>query len=240
MTPLGNIRIKLFMDGADLQQMASFAAMPHIKGFTTNPTLLRKSGISDYRSFAKEALKHAGALPVSFEVLANDFTAMEKEARLIASWGKHSFVKIPITNSLGESSLPLIRTLSHEGIALNITAIMTIGQVKSVAAVLNPNAPSVVSVFAGRIADTGRDPVPVMRESAAILASNKNAELLWASPRELLNIFHAESCGTHIITATSEILNKLSLVGKNLDEFSLETVAMFRRDTLAAGLQLLN
>ena len=235
MTPL---RIKLFMDGADLTQMQSFAQMPHIRGFTTNPTLLHKSGIRDYRAFAAKALAHAQGLPVSFEVLADDFALMEKEARVIAAWGANAYVKIPITNSVGQSSLPLIRTLSGEGVNLNITAIMTLKQVENVAAAIDPKASSVISVFAGRIADTGRDPVPVMREAVGILAANKNAELLWASPRELLNIFHAESCGCHIITATPDILNKLSLLDKNLDEFSLETVQMFRRDSLAAGLTL--
>lgn len=227
------------MDGADLQQMQLFAKMPHISGFTTNPTLLHKSGITDYPAFAKLALAAANALPVSFEVLADDFDVMEKEARVIAGWGVNSYVKIPITNSRGESSIPLIHRLSHEGISLNLTAIMTLPQVESVADAISPAARSVISVFAGRIADTGRDPMPIMRQGVDILASNSNAELLWASPRELLNIFQAEEAGCHIITATPDVLNKLSLLDKNLDEFSLETVMMFRRDTLAAGLTLL-
>ncbi len=235
---MNHLRIKLFMDGAELKDMQSFAKLPHIKGFTTNPSLLKKSGITDYPGFAKEALGYANGLPVSFEVLADDFAVMEKEARLIASWGANAYIKIPITNSVGESSIPLIKKLSKEGASLNITALMTVEQVKDVAAAIDPNANTVVSVFAGRIADTGRDPVPVMAQCVEILKPNKKAELLWASPRELLNVYHAESCGCQIITATPDILNKLSLANKDLNEFSLETVQMFRRDTLAAGLTL--
>lgn len=224
------------MDGADLQQMKAFAEQPYIKGFTTNPSLLRKSGISDYALFAQQALNCAGSLPVSFEVLADDFIVMEQEARIIAQWGKNSYVKIPISNSRGESSIPLIRSLSQENIPLNITAVMTLPQVEKIAAALANSSRAVVSIFAGRIADTGRDPIPIMQQSAAILAAHPNVELLWASTREVLNIFHAQASGCHIITVTSDILSKLSLLDKDLDEFSVETVQMFRRDALAAGL----
>ena len=238
MISFDNLTIKLFMDGADIQQMGTYAKLPYIKGFTTNPSLLHNSGINNYHFFAQQALSIAKTLPISFEVLADDFKVMEQEARIIAAWGANSYVKIPITNSLGESSIPLIRALSQEGMRLNITAVMSISQIESAIAVLNPKTPSIISIFAGRIADTGRDPMPMVKQAALLLKNHPNIELLWASIRELLNIFHAAEAGAHIITVTPDILKKLPLLGKNLDEFSLETVQMFRRDSIAAGLTL--
>ena len=209
-----------------------------VKGFTTNPTLMRKSGVGDYAAFAREALAATGGMPISFEVFADDFDEMERQARLIATWGEPVFVKIPITNTKGESAIPLIERLAGAGVKLNVTAILTLDQVRAVVDALNPDVPAIVSVFAGRIADTGRDPVPLMREAAEICAAKPKAELLWASPRELLNIFQAEECGCDIITCTSEILKKLAMVGKPLDELSLDTVKMFYNDAAAAGFKL--
>jgi transaldolase len=209
-----------------------------IKGFTTNPTLMRKAGISNYAAFAREAISVVGDLPISFEVFSDTFDEMEREARIIAGWGGNTYIKVPVTNTAGQSAAPLIRKLSGEGIRLNVTAMLTLEQVRVVAKVLNPSVPSIVSVFAGRVADTGVDPVPLMREAAGILRGNGLAELLWASPRELLNVFHAEESGCHIITATSDILAKLKLVGKDLAQFSLETVKMFFDDAKAAGFAL--
>jgi transaldolase len=239
--PLGvQLRIKLFMDGADIEAMrAVVAANPLIRGFTTNPTLMRKAGIADYAAFAKMALAAVDGRPISFEVFSDDFAAMEREARVIASWGGNTYVKIPVTNTRGESSAPLIALLSAEGIALNVTAILAPQQVRDVARALHPGTRSIVSVFAGRIADTGVDPVPLMTEAVRVLAEQPKAELLWASPRELLNLFQADACGCHIITATADLLAKLALVGKDLDEYSLETVKMFHDDARAAGFNLL-
>jgi len=239
MPKVDSLRIKLFLDGAELPAMKeAVASNPLIKGFTTNPTLMRKAGITDYAAFAKEAIKVVGERSISFEVFSDDFETMEREAREIRSWGGNTYVKIPVTNTKGASSAGLIRKLSGEGIALNVTAILTSAQVREVASALAAKTPSIVSVFAGRIADSGVDPMPIMRECARILESRPKAELLWASPRELLNIFQADEVGCHIITATKDVLAKLALVGKDLTQYSLETVQMFYRDAHAAGYQL--
>lgn len=234
MKTIKDLRIKLFADGADVGEMKRIYREGIVKGFTTNPTLMRKAHVADYAFFAKDVLKEIRDLPISFEVFADEFDAMEKEAKEIASWGKNVNVKIPITNTRGESSAPLIKKLSAEGLFLNVTAILTIEQVKTVAKAISSESRTIISVFAGRIADTGRDPIPSMKEAAEILKPNPNAELLWASSRELLNIFHAESCGCHIITVTSDILKKLSMVGKDLTDLSLDTVKMFHEDARAA------
>ncbi|HEX2836209.1 MAG TPA: transaldolase [Thermoanaerobaculia bacterium] len=233
-----NLNIAIYADGADVRDMVAARDAGLVKGFTTNPTLMRKVGITDYQAFAKEALAATGGMPISFEVFADDFDDMERQAKLIATWGDAVFVKIPITNTKGESSIPLIRRLSAAGVKLNVTAILTLQQVREVVDALDPNVPAIVSVFAGRIADTGRDPVPLMKEAAEICAAKPKAELLWASPRELLNIFQAEEVGCRIITVTSDILKKLAMVGKSLDELSLDTVKMFYNDASAAGFKL--
>ena len=238
MTDLRGLRVKLFADGADLAGMAALAGNPLIKGFTTNPTLMRKAGVVDYRQFARDVLKIISDRHVSFEVFSDDFAEMERQALEIASWADNVYVKIPVTNTAGESSGPLIRRLSASGVKVNVTAVMTPAQVEAMAACLATETPSCVSVFAGRIADTGRDPVPLMAETVRILRQRPKAELIWASPRELLNIFQAEAIGCHIITATSDILAKLALVGKDLLAFSLETVQMFRQDAVKAGLTI--
>ena len=235
MTDTRSLKVKLFADGADLAGMKEMAANPMIKGFTTNPTLMRKAGIADYKAFAREVLAAIPDRPVSFEVFADDFPTMEAQALEIASWGKHVNVKIPVTNSKSEFSGPLIERLSKQGVQLNVTAVMTLDQVKRITERLHGDTPAIISVFAGRIADTGRDPVPVMAESVKIMKAKPRSELIWASPRELLNIFQADAVGCHIITATNDILKKLSLVGKDLERYSLETVEMFYKDAKAAG-----
>lgn len=235
MPSLKDLRVKIFADGAELDGIVKMYANTVIKGFTTNPTLMRKAGVADYEAFARKVLAAVPDRPVSFEVFADDFDAMEKQARVIASWARNVNVKIPVTNTKREFAGPLIRKLSADGIVLNITAILTLDQVRKVAENLSPGTPAIVSVFAGRAADTGVDPVPMMAEAANILKSRPKAELLWASPRELLNIFHADAVGCHIITVTNDVLGKLSLIGKSLDEYSLETVQMFYRDAVAAG-----
>ena len=232
------LRIKLFMDGADVGAMREAYQARSVSGFTTNPTLMRKAGITDYERFAREVIEAIPDLPVSFEVFSDDFPTMEREARKIASWGGDTYIKIPITNTQRESAIPLIRTLSGEGFSLNVTAMMTVAQVEAVAEAVSPAARTIFSVFAGRVADTGIDPVPLMRKAADAIAGIPKGELLWASPRELLNLFHAEESGCHIITATSDIIKKLELVGKNLDDYSLETVQMFYRDAVAAGFSI--
>lgn len=232
------LKVKLFADGADLAGITEMASNPMIGGFTTNPTLMRKAGISDYKAFALKVLEVVPKLPVAFEVFADDFPTMEKQAKEIASWGKNVNVKIPVTNSKGEFCGPLVKTLSDAGVNVNVTAVMTLDQVRKIVENLNVNSPAIVSIFAGRIADTGVDPVPLMAEAVQILKSKPKAELIWASPRELLNIFQADQVGCHIITATNDILKKLSLVDKNLDAYSLETVEMFYRDAKAAGFDI--
>lgn len=233
-----NLKIAIYADGADVRDMVAARDGGIVRGFTTNPTLMRKSGVSDYESFAREALASTGGMPISFEVFADDFAEMERQAKLIATWGDAVFVKIPVTNTKGESAVDLIRRLSHAGVKLNVTAILTLDQVRDVVGALDADTPAIVSVFAGRIADTGRDPVPLMSEAKTICSSKPKAQLLWASPRELLNIFQAEECGCDIITCTSEILKKLAMVGKPLDELSLDTVKMFYNDASAAGFKL--
>jgi transaldolase len=229
------LTIKIFADGADLKGMKEAAALPLVKGFTTNPTLMRQAGVSDYKQFALDVLKLIPDRPVSFEVFADDFPTMEAQGREIASWGRNVYVKVPVTNTKGEFAGQLLSRLSGAGIKLNVTAIMTNEQVKRVAAALAKDIPAIVSVFAGRIADTGRDPAPLMREAVSLLQERPQAELLWASPRELLNIFQADEIGCHIITVTGEVIRKLALVGKDLDCYSLETVAMFYKDALSAA-----
>jgi len=235
MTRTNSLNVKIFADGADLDGIRKLAQNPLIKGFTTNPTLMRKDGVSDYAAFARDMLGVINGAPVSFEVFADAFDEMEAQALEIASWGDNIYVKIPITNTRGESSVPLVGRLSAQKVQVNVTAMMTLDQVRHVAGALHGETPAVVSVFAGRIADTGLDPVPLMREAASILESRPKAELLWASPRELLNIFHADEVGCHIITVTHDLLGKLSGVGKDLNQFSLETVKMFYDDASAAG-----
>ena len=232
------LKVKLFADGADLAGIHEMALNPSIAGFTTNPTLMRKAGVVDYESFAKEVLKIVPNKPVSFEVFADDFPTMERQAMEIASWGRNVNVKIPVTNTKGEFSGALVKKLSDAGVQVNVTALMTLDQVQRVTDALNPNTLAIVSVFAGRIADTGRDPVPIMAQSVEILKAKPKSELIWASPRELLNIFQAEEVGCHIITATNDILKKLSLFHKDLDQFSLETVEMFYKDAQAAGFNI--
>jgi transaldolase len=232
------LRVKIFADGANLEGMLGLYRDARISGFTTNPTLMRSAGITDYRAFAHEVL---GAIPdrsISFEVFSDELDEMERQAREIASWGEQVYVKIPVSNTRGESTGPLIRSLSLAGVKVNVTALMTLQQVKDVAGSLAGGAPSYISVFAGRVADTGRDPVPLMAACVEALRPHPQIELIWASPRELLNVFQADAIGCHIITVTHEVLKKLSLVGKDLDQYSLETVKMFHSDAVAAGFSL--
>lgn len=233
-----SLKIKLFADGADLQSMVEMASKPYIQGLTTNPTLMRKAGVSDYVSFAKSVLKEIKDKPISFEVFSDELEEMKIQAEKIASWAENVYVKIPISNTRGESTNSVIEFLGQIGVKVNVTALMTEIQVKEVANALNQDVPSCVSVFAGRIADTGRDPLPIMETSLSILASNPNTELIWASPRELLNVFQANSIGCHIITATNDILAKLALVNKDLTEYSLETVQMFHKDAVSSSFRI--
>ena len=232
------LKVKLFQDGADLGSMIAARGRGLVSGYTTNPTLMRKAGITDYKQFALQVIAAIPDMPISFEVFSDDFETMEREAREIASWGGDTYVKIPITNTKGESAGPLISKLSKEGFSLNVTAMLTLDQVDTVAAAVSPSSRTIVSVFAGRVADTGVDPVPVMTEAVRRLRSLPKAELLWASPREVLNIAQAEACGCHIITATPDIIAKLPLTGKDLSQYSLETVKMFYDDARAAGYKL--
>lgn len=239
MSFLSEKRIKIFADCADVQTVLELAKRPEIAGFTTNPTLMRKAGISDYRAFARRILRTVKTKPISFEVFADDFASMRSQAHEIASWGKNVYVKIPITNTRGESAAELVHTLSQEGVKINVTGLCTLPQVATACRALRDGAPAVISVFAGRIADTGRDPVPIMSAALCLCqAADSRIELLWASPRELLNIVQADQTGCHIITATADILAKLPLLGKDLDTFSRETVQMFYRDAQAAGYAL--
>jgi transaldolase len=238
MAPIDRLRIKLFCDGADLASIVAMAKNPLIQGFTTNPTLMRQAGVADYAEFAHNALAAVTDRPVSFEVFADDADGMERQARIIAGWGANVYVKVPVTNTSREFCGPVIRRLSADGVKLNVTAILTLDQVAQVAAALDAAVPSIVSVFAGRIADTGVDPVPLMARAIELLSDRPSAELLWASPRELLNIFQADAIGCHIITATPDILVKLSLVGKDLAQYSLETVKMFYDAAAASGYML--
>jgi transaldolase len=238
MKAIEHLRVKLFADGADLADMRMLAERPYIRGFTTNPTLMHKAGVRDYRLFGRQALAAIPNRPISFEVFSDDFAEMECQAREIAAWGGCVYVKIPVTNTRGEPAYDLVHRLSHSGVRVNVTATLTLEQVERAVAALRGGAPSNVSVFAGRIADTGRDPVPIMAEALRILSVEPRAELIWASPRELLNLFQADAIGCHIVTVTTDILKKLDLVGKDLREFSLETVRMFHQDALKAGLSL--
>ena len=236
---LEDLRVKIFSDGADLESMLALSKLSYIAGFTTNPTLMRKAGVTDYEQFAREILAAIPDRPISFEVTSDDFSEMERQAWKITSWAPNVYVKIPVTNTKREPTTDLVRELAGAGVKLNVTAICTVAQVRDVARALEGGAPSVVSVFAGRIADTGRDPIPLMQESLAICrAAGKSVELLWASPRELLNIVQAAEIGCDIITVTPDLLKKLELVGKDLGDFSLETVQMFFRDAQAAGFKL--
>ena len=238
MCPLKNLKVQVFADGADLDSMLALYRNPLIKGFTTNPTLMRKAGITDYPKFARAVLAAIPDRPISFEVFADEFNQMEEQAREIASWGGRVNVKIPITNTRGESSALLVRRLARAGVSLNVTALMTLKQVQEIVPCLESGPPSYVSVFAGRIADTGRDPVPMMAESVRILRNFSNIQLIWASPRELLNVFQADEIGCHVITVTPDVLNKLRLVGRDLNDYSLDTVKMFFTDAQSAGFRL--
>jgi len=238
MRALADLRVKIFADGADRNEMLALAQNPLVKGFTTNPTLMRKAGVVDYTKFADEVLRSITTRPVSFEVFSDDFDEMERQARAIAGWGSNVYVKIPITNTRGESAQNLVHRLSDAGVKVNVTAVLTLDQVEGISRCFADGVPGYVSVFAGRIADTGRDPLPIMVAALERLASRPRVELIWASPRELLNVFHADQIGCHIITATADILKKLRLVGKNLDQYSLETVKMFYEDARSAGYSL--
>lgn len=233
-----DLKVKIFADGADKTGMLEMYAKPFIKGLTTNPTLMKKAGITDYAAFCKDILKSIGDKPLSFEVFSDDFAEMEKQALEIASWGDNVYVKIPVTNTKQETCYALVETLAARKVKMNVTAIMTLSQVRDVVAALDPNVPSYISVFAGRIADTGRDPVPLMAAAVEMLKVAPAAELIWASPRELLNIFQADDIGCQIITVTNDLLKKLSLVGYDLDTYSLDTVKMFHKDAVEAGFKL--
>lgn len=234
MKSLHDLKVKIFADGAEKSGILEMYANPLISGFTTNPTLMRKAGITDYESFAREILSLIPNRPISLEVFADDFDQMESQARTIARWGSNVYVKIPVTNTRGEASAELIHRLSQDGIQVNVTALTTLEQVEIIADVLRGGAPSNISIFAGRVADTGVDPVPMMTSAVAMVRSNPEIELIWASPRELLNIFHADAVGCHIITVTNDILKKLPLVGKDLAAYSLDTVKMFFNDASAS------
>ena len=238
MAAVSDLQIKIFADGADYESMIALYDQPHIKGFTTNPTLMRKAGITDYEAFGRRILAAIPDRPISLEVFADDFINMERQARIIASWGGQVNVKIPVSNTRGEFSGDLIRCLSRDGIRLNITALLSLDQVRRVADALDPKAEAIISVFAGRVADTGIDPVPLMAEALQILKAHPKAELLWASPRELLNIFQADAIGAHIITVTSDVLKKLGTVGYDLDAYSLDTVKMFYNDAVASNFSI--
>jgi len=238
MKTIEKLKIKLFCDGADLDSILSMYKQPYIQGFTTNPTLMRKAGISDYEAFGRKVLQSVPDRPISLEVFADDLETMEAQADKIATWGPNVNIKIPVTNTKGEFTGPLIKKLAAKGVVLNITALMTVDQVKAVAECLDVNTPAIISVFAGRVADTGVDPVVLMKDCLDALKDYPKAELLWASPRELLNVFQADEIGCHIITATPDILAKLKLVGKDLAEYSLDTVKMFYNDASMAGYSL--
>ena len=238
MTQLEALRVKIFADGADLEGLRLVAGEPLVRGFTTNPTLMRRAGIPDYEEFAREAVRIVGERPISFEVFADDFDEMYEQALEIAGWGSSVFVKIPITDTSGRSSAVVLRQLAARGVQVNVTAVMTLDQVAEAATALQDAPSAIVSVFAGRYADTGRDPIPLMAEAVRLLAPHPRIELLWASPRELLNVFHAEAVGCHIITVTNDVLAKLPLIGKDPLEYSLETVRMFHGDAQRAGYRI--
>ena len=233
-----DLRIKIFADGADKAGMLQMYRNPVIAGFTTNPTLMRKAGITDFEAFARDILGAIPDRPISFEVFSDDFAEMERQARRITTWGENVYVKIPVTDTKGTSAAPLIEKLAGEGIKLNVTALLTVEQVRVVTAALAGGVPSYVSLFAGRIADAGIDPIPLARESLEIVAPHEHLELIWASPREILNVVQADALGVHIITVTNDLLAKLPSLGKDLTQFSLETVQMFHRDASTAGFKL--
>jgi len=236
MTSLAELNVKIFADGADIKGIRDMAAQSYISGFTTNPTLMRKAGITDYKAFAMEAIEAVGDRPISFEVFADDIKTMEVQAMEIASWGKNVNVKIPVTNTRGFTMAPLVRKLSERGVVCNVTAIFTLGQLEEILEALAPGVPAILSIFAGRIADAGVDPVPVMRDAVQMTREMRpKGEVLWASPREILNVVQADQTGCAIITATNDMLKKLTSLGKDLEKFSLETVEMFYNDAQAAG-----
>jgi len=238
MKTIDDLRVKLYADGADKAGMLEMYAKRYIKGFTTNPTLMRKAGIADYRAFALDIVQAIPDRPISFEVFSDEFAEMERQAMEITGWGRHVLVKIPVTNTRREPAYGLVRRLSRAGVKMNVTALATLAQVRDVADCLAGGSPSYISVFAGRIADTGRDPAPMMAAAVEFLRPLPNVELVWASPRELLNILQADAIGCHIITVTNDILKKLPLIGKDLDEYSLDTVKMFYYDAQQAGYKL--
>lgn len=235
---LDELKVKIFADGADLNDIARLAKLPHISGFTTNPTLMWKAGLTDYTEFAHRLLEIVPDRPISFEIFADDLPEMRRQAEVIASWGSNVFIKIPITDTTGQPTAKLVEMLSHEGVQLNVTALMLPRQVEEVVAAVSDGAPCYISVFAGRIADAGIDPLPIIRESLSIMRAAPSAELIWASPREVYNVVQASDVGCHIITVTNEILAKLGTLGKDLAEFSLDTVRMFHRDAATAGFTL--
>ncbi len=235
---LDQISTRIFADGADLDGILALATDPRISGFTTNPTLMHKVGLTDYAKFARELLEHVTQHPISFEVFADDAAEMRRQARIIASWADNVYVKIPVTSTAGESMAALVRELAEEGVKVNVTALFTTAQVELITAAVADGAPSYISVFAGRIADAGVDPMPIMARSVEIMAQAPRAELIWASPREILNLVQANDVGCHIITITHELLRKLDGLGKSLEQYSLETVRMFHNDALAAGFTL--
>ena len=238
MKSVDQLSVKIFADGAELAGMKGLYRQPFVKGFTTNPTLMRTAGVSDYRLFARQVLEAIPDRPISFEVFSDEFTEMERQAREIAGWGPNVYVKIPVTNTRRQSACALIQRLSCSGVKVNVTAMLSLGQVRDVVAAVAGGAPSYVSVFAGRVADTGHDPVPLMAAAVEMLRVAPHAELIWASPRELLNIFQADAIGCHIITVTQDILRKLSLVGRELEDYSLDTVKMFHDDAAQSGFVL--
>jgi len=238
MKSVSELRVQVFADGADKASMLDLYRQPYIKGFTTNPTLMRKAGVTDYECFAREILQHIPDRPISFEVFADNAPEMERQARKIARWARNVYVKIPVTNTRREPMYDLIRRLSADGIQVNATAVLALDQVRHIAKALRGGAPSYISVFAGRVADTGRDPVPLMKSALELMAPEPKMQLVWASPRELLNIFQADEIGCHIITVTSDVLKKVSLIGKDLHDYSLETVRMFHEDAARSGYTL--
>ena len=235
---IDQLRVKVFADGADIDDIVRLAATPGIAGFTTNPTLMWKAGLTDYTEFAHRLLEVVPDRPISFEVFADDEPEMRRQARVIADWGPNVFIKIPVTNTLGESTADLVRELSEDGVQLNVTALMLASQVETVTKAVAEGAPCFISVFAGRVADTGVDPIPLMQESLQIMETAPHAELIWASPREALNIIQADQIGCHVITVTGDLLKKAETFGKDLAQFSLETVQMFHRDATTAGFTL--
>jgi transaldolase len=238
MVTQGDLKVEIFADGADRASIVELAANPLIKGFTTNPTLMRAAGVTDYETFAHDVVAAVPRMPVSFEVFADDFDEMEGQARRISGWGDQVYVKIPVTDTAGKSTARVVSTLSEEGIKLNVTALFTVEQVRWVTNALAGGPSAFISVFAGRIADTGRDPIPIMRDSLEVMAAHPNLRLIWASPREVLNIVQADEIGCHVITVTHDLLKKLVSLGTGLEEFSLETVRMFHRDAATAGFTL--